>query len=271
MILYFFNQILEEGTSPKHIIDENLKTDYKRIQNLVQNERNREKLLKIIKDNGIESDIIQQFSIDYMYNDEYFVSLLVYMGLLTIDKFEQGSLRLKIPNYSIQTLCWEYIAQITVNTNENVVIDLDKQKAALKELAYNGNPYSYIEYVSHNIFKRLSNRDLISFDEKYIKIMLFFGLFQSNLYIPISEQEVEDGYIDIFLHRSPRLPDIKYEWVWEIKYLKKENKKELKTKQNESIEQLKRYKHSARFENRNDMKFASILFIGKDKYEIIEI
>jgi hypothetical protein len=271
MILYFFSQILEEGVPPKNIIDENLKTDYKRIQNLVQNERNRDKLLTIIKDNGIESDIIQQFSIDYMYNDEYFVSLLVYMGLLTIDKFEQGSLRLKIPNYSIQTLCWEYIAQITVNTNENVVIDLTRQKAALKELAYNGNPHTYIEYISHNIFKRLSNRDLISFDEKYIKIMLFFGLFQSNLYVPVSESEVENGYMDIFLYRNTRLPDIKYEWVWEIKYLKKENKKELKAKQNESVEQLKRYKHSARFENRSDVKFASIVFVGKDRYEIIEI
>jgi hypothetical protein len=125
--------------------------------------------------------------------------------------------------------------------------------------------------VSHNIFKRLSNRDLIAFDEKYIKIMLFNGLFQSNLYVPVSEPEVEEGYMDIFLYRSPRLPDIKYEWVWEIKYLKKENASELETKQNESVEQLKRYKRSARFENRNDVKFASIIFIGKDRYEIIEI
>ncbi|MDR0757702.1 MAG: AAA family ATPase, partial [Tannerella sp.] len=107
MILYFFNRILKEGRPPENIIDENLRTDYGRIRNLVQNERNREKLLKIVKDNGIESDIVRQFSIDRMYDDEYFVSLLVYMGLLTIDKFERGSLRLKIPNYSIQTLCWE--------------------------------------------------------------------------------------------------------------------------------------------------------------------
>jgi hypothetical protein len=193
------------------------------------------------------------------------------MGLLTIDRFERGSLRLKIPNYSIQTLCWEYIAQITVSTNENVIIDLTGQIASLEELAYHGNPYPYIEYVSHNIFKRLSNRDLISFDEKYIKIMLFNGLFQSNLYVPVSETEVEDGYMDIFLYRSPRLPDIKYEWVWEIKYLKKEDERELKTKQDESVEQLKRYKRSARFEKRSDVKFASILFVGKDRYEIIEV
>jgi hypothetical protein len=271
MILYFFKQILEEGKPPKDIIDNNLKTDYGRIKRLVQNERNQEKLLKIITENGIESNIIPQFSIDLMYDDKYFISLLVYMGLLTIDKFERGSLRLKIPNYSIQTLFWEYIGQLTVDTNENVKIDLTEQNASLRELAYNGNPCPYIEYVSHNIFKRLSNRDLISFDEKYIKIMLFNGLFQSELYVPVSETEVEDGYIDIFLNRSPRLPDIKYEWVWEIKYLKKENESELKAKQSTSVEQLRKYKRSSRFANRTDVKFASIIFIGKDRYEIVEI
>jgi hypothetical protein len=67
------------------------------------------------------------------------------------------------------------------------------------------------------------------------------------------------------------LPDIKYEWVWEIKYLKKEDAKELETKQNKSVEQLNRYKRSARFKNRSDVKFAAITFGGKDKYEIIEI
>jgi hypothetical protein len=271
MILYFFNRILKNGVPPKDILDENLKTDYRRIQRLVENDSNREKLLKIIKDNGIKSDIIQQFSIDAMYDETYFVSLLVYMGLLTIDKVERGSLRLKIPNYSIQTLCWEYIERLTVNTNKGVIIDTSEQKASLEELAYSGNPHPYIEYVSRNIFNRLSNRDLIAFDEKYIKIMLFSGIFQSNLYVPVVETEVENGYIDIFLYRSPLLPDIKYEWIWEIKYLKKENENELKSKQNESVGQLKKYSRSNRFANRNDLKFASITFIGKDRYEIIEV
>jgi hypothetical protein len=152
-----------------------------------------------------------------------------------------------------------------------VRIDVSEQKASLRELAYRGNPYPYIEYVSNNIFKRLSNRDLIAFDEKYIKIMLFNGLFQSNLYIPIHETEVEDGYMDLFLYRNQLFPDIKYEWVWEIKYLKKENASELKTKQDKSVEQLAKYKRSARFENRTDVKFASITFVGKDMYEIIQI
>ncbi|MDR2628147.1 MAG: AAA family ATPase, partial [Dysgonamonadaceae bacterium] len=52
MILYFFNQILKEKKAPKNIIDLNLKTDYGRIKRLIKNERNRDTLIQIIKDDG---------------------------------------------------------------------------------------------------------------------------------------------------------------------------------------------------------------------------
>jgi hypothetical protein len=118
MILYFFNQILEEKKTPENIIDDNLKTDYGRLQRLVQNEQNREKLIEIVRSNGIIADIIPKFSIDRLPDNKYFVSLLFYMGLLTIDKYEKGRMYLKIPNYSIQTVYWEYIEQLTLDRNK---------------------------------------------------------------------------------------------------------------------------------------------------------
>jgi hypothetical protein len=111
---------------------------------------------------------------------------------------------------------------------------------------------------------------LIAFDEKYIKIMLLNGLFQSNLYVPVTEMEVENGYVDIFLHRNPALPDIKYEWIWEVKYIKKESESELKDKRQEALAQLEKYSRANRFANRADVKFASLIFTGKDRYEITE-
>ncbi|MDR2814459.1 MAG: ATP-binding protein [Prevotellaceae bacterium] len=270
MILFFFNQLLKTKKPPRKLIDDNLKTDYGRLQRLVENENNRNKVMQITKDNGIVSEIISQFPLDRMYSDEYFVSLLLYMGLLTIDKFEEGAHHLKIPNYSIQTLYWEYIVKIIADMNREVVIDTSAQNAALRELAYRGNPHLYVECISKNILQRLSNRDLVHFDEKYIKIMLLNGLFQSNLYIPISEKEVEGGYIDIFLQRSPLLPDVKYEWVWEVKYIKVEDEAKLPEKRAEAAAQLDKYRKSERFAGRADVKFASLIFIGKDRYEVKE-
>jgi hypothetical protein len=197
------------------------------------------------------------------------------MGMLTIDKIEEGLLRLKIPNYSIRTIFWEYIEQIISDNNADVLIDMIEQKIALRELAYRGNPQPFIDCVSKNIFSRLSNRDLLNFDEKYIKIMLLNGLFQSKMYITITELEVSQGYTDIYLQRSHLLPDIPYEWVWEIKYLKKEdvNKKNniLEEKHEEARVQLKKYRDSYPFAERTDIRYLSLIFIGKDRYEIEEV
>jgi hypothetical protein len=279
MILYFFNRILTEGKPPKNIIDDNLKTDYNRLRRLVQNEENRDILMEIVQNNGIVSDVISKFSIDRLEDTKYFISLLFYMGLLTIDQPQEGSLRLKIPNYSIRTVYWEYLEQLTLEWNKDVMIDLRVQTAAVRELAYRGNPRPYIEYVSQNIFSRLSNRDLQHFNEKYIKFMLLNGLFQSKLYVPTTEKEVENGYIDIYLQRSPLLPDVKYEWVWELKYIKKGNAENiagsrqsaiLQEKWEEARVQLDKYRQSSLFAGRTDVRFASILFIGKDKFEIEE-
>jgi hypothetical protein len=274
MILYFFNQILKSKEAPENIIDDNLKTDYNRLRRLVQNEQNREILVEIVQNNGIISDVISKFSIDRLEDTKYFISLLFYMGLLTVDKPQEGSLHLKIPNYSIRTVYWEYLEQLTLEWNKDVMIDIREQSAAIRELAYRGNPYPYIEYVSQNIFSRLSNRDLQQFNEKYIKIMLLNGLFQSKLYVPVTEKEVEGGYIDIYLQRSPLLPDIKYEWVWELKYVKKGDAVEtrhatsLQTARNESFAQLAKYRDSNLFRGRTDVRYLSLIFIGKDKYEI---
>jgi hypothetical protein len=270
MILYVFSQILEEGEPPKNIIDDNLKTDYNRLRRLIHVEENRNKLQEIVRNGGIISEIISKFPIDRLEDTKYFTSMLFYMGLLTIDKYEQGQLYLKIPNYSIRTVYWEYFEQLILDFNEEVSIDTAKQSAAVWQLAYKSNLQPYIEYVSRQVFRRLSNRDLQQFDEKYIKIMLLNGFFQSNLYVPLTETEVENGYVDIYLQRSPRLPDIPCEWVLEIKYIKKSQAKTAKTAREEARLQLEKYRCSQRFAGRDDLRFASLLFIGKDKYEIEE-
>ncbi|GHT25613.1 hypothetical protein AGMMS4957_20750 [Bacteroidia bacterium] len=69
---------------PDSIIDENLKTDYGRLQKLTQNDGNRATLIQIIKEDGIIAEVLNKFSIDTLNDTDYFISLLFYMGLLTI-------------------------------------------------------------------------------------------------------------------------------------------------------------------------------------------
>jgi hypothetical protein len=74
------------------------------------------------------------------------------------------------------------------------------------------------------------------------------------------------------MQRSHLLPDIPYEWVWEIKYVKKEdeNNKTLDEKHNEARVQLMKYRNSSIFADRTDVHL-SLIFIGKDQYEMEEI
>jgi hypothetical protein len=91
--------------------------------------------------------------------------------------------------------------------------------------------------------------------------------------LTITELEVEEGYVDIYIQRSHLLPDIPYEWVWEIKYVKKEdaeNEKLMDKKRKEARVQLEKYRNSEMFDGRNDIRYLSMIFIGKDKYEIEE-
>jgi hypothetical protein len=273
MMLYFFGQIIERQKVPKDIIDDNLKMDYGRMQRLTQNEANREMLLQIIKDGGIVTQLQSKFSIDKLYNEEYFVSLLFYMGLLTIEKPDFGMVRLCIPNYSIRTVLWEYISH-SVQISSAFVIDTASVNVAIKALALDGQAKPFIEYVVLNVFNRLSNRDLENFDEKYIKIMLLGCLFQSNVYRPVSEIETNNGYIDIYLKRSPLLPEVKYEWLFELKYVKVKEAKTtrghdpLPELRSDAQKQLQDYSSSYMMRDRKDVKKAVILFIGKNKYEL---
>ena len=268
MMLYFFDQIITEGKVPKKIIDDNLKTDYGRLQRLTQNDANREMLVQITKDGSITAEIQSKFSIDRLYDDEYFISLLFYMGLLTIEKPVLGIVQLCIPNYSIKTVLWEYVMK-SVQINSAFVIDTANLNRSIVALALHGQVKPFVEHVSRNIFNKLSNRDLQNFDEKYIKIMLLGCLFHSNVYIPISEIETNNGYVDIYLRRSPLLPEVKYEWIFELKYIKAGDKS-LATHRRDAQKQLHDYSGSAMMKDSKDLKKAVILFIGKNKYELFE-
>jgi len=271
MVLYFFDLILsEEEITLSNIIDTNLKTDYGRLKRLIQTEKSRDALIQIAKDGSIVAEIIEKFSMDMMFNDDYFVSLLFYMGLITIKEPHLSRVRLGIPNFSIETVYWEYIRRLTQESSLQMTVETQPLNEAIEAMAMEGDLHRYIDYVSQNAFSKLADIDLRHFDEKYIKILLLAYLFQSKIYVPMSEYETGSGYTDIFLQRNPQLPQVKYEWVLEIKYLKTTDEKKLPQAQQEASEQLRRYIHAHRLEGRDDLKTAIVVFIGKNKYVITE-
>jgi hypothetical protein len=272
MVLYFFEQILQNHKPPISIIDENLKTDYGRLQKLTQNESNRATLIQIIKEDGIVAEVLKKFSIDTLNDTDYFISLLFYMGLLTIKEPVMNKVRLGIPNYSIRTLYWEYIMKLVREQSPDMTIETRYLDEAITALAIDGDLERFIAYVSENAFSKLSDYDLQRFDEKYIQILLLAYLFMSRIYIPMSEYEAVPGRADTYLQRSPLLPQIKYEWVFELKYCKAGAKEsEITAKCDEGLGQVRQYLASDRLKGHTGLKAAVIVFIGKNKYKIVNI
>jgi hypothetical protein len=81
--------------------------------------------------------------------------------------------------------------------------------------------------------------------------------------------ETNSGYIDIYLKRSPLLPQIKYEWIIELKYFKVSEKPTDKDRR-DAKDQLQRYTSSYIMKDKKDLKRAVILFTGKNEYELFE-
>jgi hypothetical protein len=81
---------------------------------------------------------------------------------------------------------------------------------------------------------------------------------------------VENGYIDVFLHRGPQ-SQAKFEWVWELKYIKDKDANTLPAKKQEAINQLNKYRKTDMFKDKTDVKYAAVVFIGKDIYDVQEV
>ncbi|MDR0611215.1 MAG: ATP-binding protein [Planctomycetaceae bacterium] len=270
MMLYFFEQILENNKPPKNFIDPNLSMDSSRLKRLIQNDSNREILVKIIKEGSIVSKVLEKFSIDQLNDDHYFVSLLFYLGLLTIKESYLNKLRLVIPNYSIQRVYWEQIRLLIESNSRRIKMNTDLVEETIYTMAMEGTIDGFIDYVSQNVFSKLSDFDLQHFDEKYIKVLLLAYLLLNDIYIPMSEYETVPGRADIFLQRNPNIPQVQYEWILELKYCKTGAKEtEIAQKRKKGLEQLNQYAHSQRLKDRPNLKFVLIIFIGKNKYEIV--
>jgi hypothetical protein len=274
MIFHYLKELLKNGKKIKQLIDNNLKTDYGRIRNLINRHGNREKLRELIESNFAGVEIIDQFSIELIHEDKNFFSLLFYMGLVTIDNSNPLNIGLKIPNYSIKTMYWEFIERMLSEELEGLSLDENEYRSPIFRLAYEDSYQSFFEYFSKYIVSYLSNRDLLGTVEKDMKFLLLPIFFTSNYYFPVSELENSEGYTDVYLKRGHLHTGSISEWVFELKYIKQadaDNVKLLEEKKAEARDQLLRYKKSNLFKDKTDVRYLAVVFVGKKDYYIEEV
>lgn len=123
-----------------------------------------------------------------------------------------------------------------------------------------------MQFIRERVLKVLSNRDLIRLDEKHIKLVLLSYLSLTSIYRPISERETQNGNIDLYLEQNRAIPDLRYEWLLELKYLKESETSRLEAVTREGLDQLKSYAQSfSQGAAHPRLRKALLVFHGKDE------
>ena len=251
MCLYFLNNYVEFKRIPDQLIDVNIASDYSKLGKMLDlcKGEEREKVIeKTVLGEGIVSEIRQKFNPAIEFTETDLISMLFYLGYLTIvgEVFEKPEL--SIPNRVMKEIYSDYFLKILSKDTELTVSESDYNEM-LREIALEGRIDKIVEMLGKYL-KNLSNRDYVKFDEKYIKLIFFCIAMNLKIFRLKSEMEVQRKYPDILL--IPKDQSKGYKGVMiEFKYLKKDEKDKLKEKQEEARKQIEEY---GEFEEIKDLK-----------------
>ena len=241
MCLYFLSDYVRLGRIPDKLVDVNIASDYSKIGkmlDLCKGEKKLEILKKTVEGEPIVTDIVPKFNPAIEFNENDMISMLYYLGYLTISGEELGMPELTIPNKVMKEIYADYFMQI-MNQEADFEIDSTVSQEILREIAISGKIDKMVETLKIYL-NNLSNRDLIKFDEKYIKLIFYCISMNMKIYSTKSEMEVNRSYPDILLVPRDRTKGYKSIMV-EFKYLKKGEKARIEDKQKEAREQIERY------------------------------
>jgi hypothetical protein len=265
MVLYFAEYYQAEKQYPDNLLDTNIASDYTKIRNIFkiqQREDEHINTLRLLTDSGeISAVLTTEFSLTKDFKQNDLVSLLFYMGFLTIRAKELGGLIFTFPNYVIERLYADYFISI-VEQKTDLPIDNSQLNFALRELATYGNPQHLYNQISE-IVKVLSTRDAKDFNEMSLKAIFVSLLHQQKFYYVHSEFETEKQYVDVFLETITGNP-VKYETAFELKYVKKAENPDVEKELDKAEIQLMNYMVTKKFNQRPNLKAFVVLVHGTE-------
>ncbi|MCC6551422.1 MAG: AAA family ATPase [Polyangiaceae bacterium] len=141
MVLYFLRELENKGRYPTQMLDMNVRIDYGRLQQLAaltgaSGGRLRPLMESILEGGHTLSGLTDQLGVRSLSSQEQYLSLLYYLGLLTIGRAEPGEagIRLEIPNRVIRELQWKHLALLL---QDELHFELDTEDlAATRSAAY---------------------------------------------------------------------------------------------------------------------------------------
>ena len=245
MVLYFVKNYLDnDGKAPQNMIESNIRIDYEKLRMLIRKDKefaHDASIIQTLVNQGyITGDLKDSFPATNITNPDNFVSLLYYFGMLTISGTHEGKTKLTIPNQVVREQLYAYL----LSTYDEADLNFSSyEKSELSSsLAYRGDWQAYFGYIADCLKRYASQRDKQK-GEFFVHGFTLAMTAQNRFYRPISEQDTQAGYVDIFL--CPLLEiysDMKHSYIVELKYAKyKDPERRVEELRQEAIAQANRY------------------------------
>ena len=250
MVLYYLRNYISYKHSPEIMLDPNTKTDYKKLNMLIQLDKldgNRHGvMMEIIEKGEIAATLVPSFSANEMTDPETFPSLLFYYGMLTINGKYGSMLSLGIPNNNVRMQYYNYILK---QYAQYKIVNVNKLQIAFVKMSLDGLWQEPLQYMA-DCYKLLSSvRDAIE-GERNIQGFFLAYLSLNDYYITAPEVELNHGYCDFFLLPNMTHYQANHSYILELKYLSKSDYSEEKAAKqwSEAVEQINGYAVAPRVE-----------------------
>ena len=223
MVLYYLRNYMDNGCSPRQMIDPNTRTDYGKMKKLLQFDKldgERKGIIrKIAEEEQIVTQLYESFSAYQIPKAEIFPSLLFYYGMLTIKGTRGSKFILGIPNNNVRKQYYGYLEE---EYQAKAYVDVNQLTDYYYDMAYDGKWKEGLRFMADAYAKVSSVRDGIE-AERNLQGFFMAYLNLNDYYITAPELELNHGYCDFFL-----LPDLthyasQHSYILELKVLSKKD------------------------------------------------
>ena len=240
MIMYFASHYEENKRYPRKMLDANIATDYYKVKKIFSIQNREQEFIPVLKqltnEGVLTAKITDFFNLERTFSEFDLISLLYYMGWITIKDYDEGMYVFQIPNQVIRELYHNYFTDI-VEQESGLNRSISLIERALVQLAKNNDPYPFLALIKDLLNKGLSFRDAQGFDEKHLKMLLIPYLTLSASHYVVSEPEWESGYPDILFLKRPNVTT-KYNFIIELKYIKINEQNKPSDKEDKTSEKI---------------------------------
>ena len=223
MVLSFlYKYIGNRCRLPKRMLDENIRVDYNKLRMLIRKDKefaHDASIIQTLVSKGyVTGELKEGFPAEDIANNDNFLSLLYYFGMVTIGGIYRGKPKFVIPNEVVREQVYTYLLD---NYHDNhLYTDKDKLSLLEENMAYDGEFKPFFQFIADSIYTFASQRDR----QKGESFVHGYTLALTSLccyYRPISELDNQNGYADVFLcPRCEIYKDMEHSYIIELKYLK---------------------------------------------------